>query len=398
MVAFDNTDIAFEHKSRKQLLKAYWLFKLVGNPSLVKVGKVLVNIALRLRIPMGWAIKDNIFEQFCGGESIADCTKTIEELYAFNIGTILDYSVEGKEVESEFDSTADEIARTIQTAHKNEQIPFCVFKVSGVSSYRILTKVNSREMLNDDEVDEWQRVVDRVDRLCGMAAETGTPLFIDAEETWYQEAIDGLANAMMEKYNTEDFIIYNTLQMYRHDRLAYLKKSHSIAQEKGYKLGYKLVRGAYMEKEREKARDEGYPTPIQPDKPATDRDFNAALDYCVDHLDDIAICCGSHNEQSSLHLVDLMKKKGIKPEDPRVYFAQLYGMSDHISFNLSKNGFNVAKYVPYGPIREVIPYLIRRAEENTSVEGQTGRELSLIMKERKRRRRSKYDEDLDQAV
>ena len=261
-----------------------------------------------------------------------------------------------------------------------------MFKVSGISSSKILKRVNDDASLNEKEQAEWDRVLARVDRLCGMAAETGTPLFIDAEESWVQDAIDDLANAMMEKYNREKAVVYNTLQMYRHDRLEYLKQSLSIAKEKGYKLGYKLVRGAYMEKERDRAEEKGYPSPIQKDKAGSDRDFDAALEFCLEHINDISICCGSHNENSSMLLVKLIGKYGIAKDDRRVYFAQLFGMSDHISFNLSNAGYNVAKYVPYGPIREVIPYLIRRAEENTSVKGQTGRELSLIMKERKRRR------------
>lgn len=388
MVSFENTEIAFKHKSPAELKKAYWLFKLVGSPFLVKTGKFFVNLALKLHIPIGWALRWNIFEQFCGGESIADCAQTTKVLDAYNVGTILDYSVEGKESEKDFDKTAEEIARTIKTANGNAHIPFCVFKVSGISRSSLLKKVNEKKELTDKEKADWQKVEDRVNMLCKAAAETGTPLFIDAEESWFQDAIDDLVNTMMERYNKEDFIVYNTLQMYRHDRLDYLRNSLEVAKEKGYKLGYKLVRGAYMEKERDRAEENGYPSPIQPDKASSDRDFDAALDFCTDHIDHIAICAGSHNEQSALYLTKLMSEKNIAKDDKRVYFAQLFGMSDHISFNLSAAGYNVAKYVPYGPIREVVPYLIRRAEENTSVEGQAGRELSLIMKEIKRRKQN----------
>lgn len=386
IVSFENTEIAFAGKSNAELKRAYYLFKLIGNPSLVKVGDALVHLALKLGIPVGWAIKGNIFRHFCGGETIAECARATQILDKGNIGTILDYSVEGKESEADFDATMEETLRTIRTAHNNTHIPFCVFKVTGVARFSLLEKVNAGETLSGTEKEEWSRVENRVDRICALAHETGTPVFIDAEDSWIQDAIDDLANAMMEKYNKEHFIVYNTLQLYRHDRLTYLRKCHEDARKKGYKLGFKLVRGAYMEKERERAARMGYRDPIQPDKSSSDRDFDLAVEYCLENIRDIAICCGSHNEASSLKLASLMVKKGIARNDKRVYFAQLFGMSDHISFNLAHAGFNVAKYVPYGPIREVLPYLIRRAKENTSVKGQTGRELSLIVKERKRRK------------
>lgn len=385
-LSFENTEIAFKGKSNSELNRAYYLFKLIGNPHLVKVGDVLTNIAIKLHIPIGWAIKNNIFKQFCGGETISECARATKILDAGNIGTILDYSVEGKESESDFDATKNETLRTIQTAKNNVHIPFCVFKVTGIARFALLEKINEGSALSDNEVQEWQRVRERVDEICSLAHDTGTPVFIDAEDSWIQDAIDGLANEMMEKYNREDFIVYNTIQLYRHDRLEYLKSCHLKARAAGFKLGFKLVRGAYMEKERARAQEKGYLDPIQPTKEASDKDFDLALDYCIENIADIAICCGSHNESSSLKLAHLLDKTGIARNDKRVYFAQLFGMSDHISFNLAHAGYNVAKYVPYGPIREVIPYLIRRAKENTSVKGQTGRELSLIIKERKRRR------------
>ncbi len=385
-LSFDNTEIAFRSKTNSELKKSYYLFKLIGNPSFVRFGNHATNLALRLRIPIGWAIKGNIFKQFCGGETITECARATKILDQFHIGTILDYSVEGKENEADFDHTRDETLQTIRTAKGNPHIPFCVFKVTGLARFELLEKVNAKQNLADSEISEWQRVRNRVDDICSLAHDTGTPLFIDAEDSWIQDAIDDLTDEMMAKYNQEKAIVYNTLQMYRHDRLAFLKTSFEKAKAGNYFLGLKLVRGAYMEKERARAIENGYRDPIQPDKASSDRDFDLAIDFCVEHIDRIAICAGTHNEQSSLRLAQLMDQKSIPHNDPRIYFAQLFGMSDHISFNLANAGYNVAKYVPYGPIREVVPYLIRRAMENTSVKGQTGRELSLILKEMQRRK------------
>ncbi len=386
MLNFDNTEIAFAHKSKRELFRAYWLFRLVSSPALVTLGKVLVNVALTLRIPIGWALKGNIFAQFCGGETIADCATTTQVLDRYRIGTILDYSVEGKETERDFDANAEEILRTIETAHGNPHIPFCVFKVTGIARFGLLQKLNENQSLNTLEAAEFDQVKKRINRIAQRAYDTGTPLFIDAEESWIQNTIDQLCHELMQLYNGERAIIYNTAQMYRHDRLDFLKSAVADAQEHGYHYGVKLVRGAYMEKERDRAADRGYASPIQATKAATDRDFDAAIAFCIEHINHVAFCAGSHNENSAIYLAELMAKHGLNPNDDRVYFAQLYGMSDHISFNLSHAGYNVAKYVPYGPIREVIPYLIRRAEENTSVKGQTGRELSLILRERARRK------------
>jgi proline dehydrogenase len=382
---FENTEVAFGGKSNGELTKSYYLFKLISSPFLVKMGSWATHTALRLHIPIGWAIKGNIFKQFCGGETIADCARATQLLDRAHIGTILDYSVEGKESESDFDATCQETLATLHTSKGNHLIPFCVFKVTGVARFDLLEKVNSREALTPSEEVEWERVQQRVDAICRRAHEVGTPVFIDAEDSWIQDAIDGLAEKMMATYNRDQAIVYNTIQLYRHDRLAYLQKSHRHGVENNYHLGFKLVRGAYMEKERSRAEQLQYIDPIQPNKEACDSDFDAALAYCVDHADKVSICCGSHNEKSNLLLAQLMHTKGISPGDKRFYFAQLFGMSDHISFNLAHLGYNVAKYVPYGPIKEVIPYLIRRAQENTSVKGQTGRELSLILKEKKRR-------------
>jgi proline dehydrogenase len=386
MVSFDNTEIAFSSQDSKSLTRAYVLFKLISKPFMVVVGKISVNIALFFRIPIGWALRGNVFAHFCGGETIEECAETTKILDQHDVGTILDYSVEGKESEKEFESSKEETLETVRVAAGNSHIPFCVFKVTGLARLALLEKVNSNSPLSDKEIAEFQRVRSRVNEICEEAYKTGTPILIDAEESWIQNPIDSLATEMMEKFNTERPIVYNTLQMYRHDRLAFLETSYNEAISKNYFLAVKLVRGAYMEKERDRAREKGYPSPIQPDKASTDQDYDLAQKFCIEHLEHMSVCSGTHNEVSSLYLTELMGQYGVGNKDTRVYFAQLFGMSDHISFNLAASGYNVAKYVPYGPIRDVIPYLIRRAEENTSVQGQTGRELSLILKERKRRK------------
>jgi proline dehydrogenase len=387
MVSFDNTEIAFKYKSDKDLKKAYRMFKLVGLSWLVRLGKKFVPLAFSLRLPIKGLIRSTIFKQFCGGEYIDDCDRSIEILSAHNVGTILDYSVEGKVEVEDFDATCEEIVATLKKSENNPAIPFAVFKVTGISRHGLLEKLNDEENdITEAENKEFTAVFQRVDKICFHAHKFGTPVFIDAEESWIQNTIDRLANAMMQKYNKEKVTVFNTFQMYRHDRLDYLKFCHEEAKRNGYKLGIKLVRGAYMEKERERAAEMNYPSPIQPDKVTCDKDYNTALAYMMSHLSDFNICCGTHNEDSSLYLTKLMEENGIAKNDPRVYYSQLLGMSDHISFNLAHLNYNVAKYVPYGPIIEVMPYLLRRADENTSVAGQTGRELTLISKEIKRRK------------
>ncbi len=386
-ISFDNTEIAFASKSDADLNRSYLLFTMVSRTSWVKIGKRFTNIAFSLRLPISGLIKATIFKQFCGGENIDDCANAIKALGDYKIGTILDYSVEGKEAEEEFDKTAGETLDTIKRAAGDSNIPFCVFKVTGLARFALLEKVSAQAQLNTQEEKEWQKVKDRVLRICAQAAATGVPIFIDAEESWIQSAIDALADDMMSQFNKQKAIVYNTVQLYRKDRLEFIKKSHSLAQKNAYLLGLKLVRGAYMEKERERATAMNYQNPIQNSKEDSDIDYNAALDYCLEHINEIAICAGTHNEKSSLHLVELMKKFKVPANDNRVYFSQLLGMSDHISYNLAQAGYNVAKYVPYGPVKDVLPYLIRRAEENTSVKGQTGRELSLIIKEKQRRKK-----------
>ena len=384
--SFDNTEIAFSGKSNAELKRAYWLFKLIGNPSLVIVGRVLTNLALALRIPIGWAIRGNIFKQFCGGETIHQCNRAVDSLGKFGIGTILDYSVEGKDNEADFENTKAEIMLTIQEAARSKTIPFSVFKITGIARFELLEKVNANETLSATEKLEWERAEARVNAICAHATQHEVPVFIDAEDSWVQDAIDQLADQMMARYNSSRAIVYNTIQLYRHDRLAFLKASYEKAAEGNYFLGVKLVRGAYMEKERVRAAERGYRDPIQPNKEASDRDFDLAVNFCLDHIDRVALCAGTHNEESSLKLAAAIDSRALNRNDKRIFFAQLFGMSDHISYNLANAGFNVAKYLPYGPIREVMPYLIRRAQENTSVKGQTGRELTLIQREMQRRK------------
>lgn len=388
MISFENTENAFKSKSDGDLNRAYWLFKIIGNPKIVQFGKKATNFALKVNLPINGIVKKTIFSQFCGGETINECDQTIQNLGSYNIGTILDYSVEGKTTEQDFENTCFEIIDTLHKAKGNPYIPFGVFKLTGIARFDLLAKVNDPEaVLSDSEKQEYLRVVNRVDKICKIAHENKVPVFVDAEETWIQDTIDRVALAMMHKYNQEEAIVYNTIQMYRHDRLAYLTTCIEEARKSNIKYGIKLVRGAYMEKERERAAKMGYPSPIQPNKAASDRDYNLALEQILQNIDVLALCAGTHNEESSLYLSEILAKHGIAKNDKRVYFAQLLGMSDHISYNLSTADYQVAKYVPYGPIKEVMPYLLRRADENTSVAGQTSRELSLISKERQRRKK-----------
>jgi proline dehydrogenase len=383
---FEDTATAFSDKSNQDLQKKYQMFRLINSPLLTGIGTKLTELAFRLKLPVRKVVKKTIFSQFCGGETIEECQATVNQLGKARIGTILDYSVEGKSEDDVFESTKNEIYRTVTRAKEDENIPFAVFKVTGLADFGLLEKVSAGKELLKQEMTDWENAKKRVEEICEYAYSIEQPVFIDAEETWIQEAIDNLAREMMEKYNREKPIIYNTIQLYRKDRLEFLKKSHAEAGRKNYFLAVKLVRGAYMEKERERAAEMGYPSPIQPDKAATDRDFNRALQYCVENIDSIAFVAGTHNEESVQFLVRLMSEKGIAPNHPNVNYSQLYGMSDNLSYVLAKNDFNVSKYVPYGPVPDTIPYLIRRAQENTSVAGQMSRELDLISKELKRRR------------
>lgn len=390
LMDFNNTQIAFQSKSEKDLNRAYLLFKIIGYPTIVKIGKGLTNFAIKTNLPIEGIIKKTIFKQFCGGTAINDCEETTTNLYKFGIGTILDYSVEGKTSIEDFEKTTKEIIATIMKAKGNPAIPYAVFKVTGISRFGILEKSNSTNSeLNSEEKAELEDVINRIDRICKAGFENNVPVFIDAEETWIQDIIDRITVSMMKKYNQDKAIIFNTLQMYRHDRIEFLKKEISEARKGNYHYGIKLVRGAYMEKERERAQKMGYPSPIQPNKSKTDADYNKALEIIIENIDILSLCAGTHNEDSSFKLAELITKHQLDKSDKRLYFAQLLGMSDHISYNLSAEKYNVAKYVPYGPVNEVLPYLLRRADENTSVAGQTGRELSLLMIEKKRRKNNK---------
>jgi proline dehydrogenase len=385
MTSFENTEIAFQSKSNSQLKRAYLLFKIISFPIIVKIGKILTPIALKLHLPIKGLIKSTIFSQFCGGESISECSSTINNLGKYGVGTILDYSVEGQESLEEVENTVNEIIKTIERGANDPNIPFAVFKVTGVASFSLLEKVSLDIPLSEKEQKEFQEIEERVERICQRAYACNLPVFIDAEESWIQKAIDDLAFKMMCKFNSERAIVYNTIQMYRWDRLKFLKTSLDEAKNHSLVYGVKLVRGAYMEKERLRAEKLGYKSPIQETKEDTDNDFNAALEFICENNTYFALCAGTHNEESSMLLTHLMEKQGVSTTNNRFYFAQLLGMSDHISFNLANAKYNVAKYVPYGPVKEVLPYLLRRADENTSVAGQTGRELSLIQKEKKRR-------------
>jgi len=389
-IPFENTEVAFQSKSTPELKRAQSLFKMVAKPFMVKFGKQITSIAFALHLPIKGIIKKTIFKQFCGGEDVSDCENAINTLDKYNVGTILDYSVEGKDSDEDLDFVVEEIKKTILRAKGDQAIPFSVFKPTGVSQFSILEKANEGiDNLDSKDLESWNKIKNRFHVLCETAAKNNVPIFIDAEDSWIQDSIDRLCEEMMSTYNKEDVYIYTTIQFYRWDRLDYLKSLHQKAKAKGYKIGVKLVRGAYMEKERDRAEEKGYKDPIQPNKVATDKAYNDALRYCIENINDISICAGSHNEQSAQVLVDLIEEKKLDKTDKRIYFAQLLGMSDHISFNLANNGYNVTKYMPYGPIKEVMPYLIRRAEENTSVAGQTGRELSLINQEIKRRKSAK---------
>jgi proline dehydrogenase len=384
---FNNTEIAFSGKSNTDLKRSYWLFKIMGWNWLIKISPVLLKLFMPLWIPIP-IIKATIFKQFCGGESIDECEKTIHSLGEHHIKTILDYSVEGIEDEVVFDKNVIEALAVIAKAKTNANIPFSVFKPTGFGKFKILEKVNSKEQLTSSEEAEYVRLVNRIDQICAAGAKNNVPLFIDAEESWIQDVIDDIALNMMRKYNTEKAIVYNTAQFYRWDRVAYLNELLATAKNEGFKIGIKLVRGAYIEKERARAEKMGYKDPMQKTKEDTDKDFNLALRFCIENIATIAFCCASHNEKSNLFLIDLMKKNNIATNNDNIFFAQLLGMSDHISMNMSQGGYNVAKYVPYGPVKDVTPYLIRRAQENTSVAGQTGRELSLILGEQVRRKAS----------
>ena len=385
MKIFDNTEVAFSLKSDSELNRAYFLFNMIKSQPLVKIGTTLTNVALNLHLPVQGIIRATVFDHFCGGVTEKDCMENIEKMHEAGVYSVLDYSVEGKETEDQFDLVKEKTLANIDFALGKKSIPFVVFKPTGVGKFSLFQKITEKELLTDEEKSQWLRVVDRFYQICDKAAKNDVPILIDAEESWMQDAADNLIEELMEKYNKEKAIVFNTLQMYRHDRMEYLRELHQRAHQKGFHIGMKVVRGAYMEKERDRAEEKGYPSPICENKQATDDNYNEAIEYMMNHKN-MALFAGTHNEDSSYLLMDLAKKHDIQSDDRRLWFGQLYGMSDNITFNLSKAGYNTAKYVPYGPVRDVMPYLIRRAQENTSVAGQTNRELNLIVTERKRRK------------
>jgi proline dehydrogenase len=401
-MSFDNTEIAFAHLSNDDLKQSHWLFGLMGKPWLVKLGTQLTPWAIKAGLPIKGLIRKTIFRHFVGGETMEASIPAIEKMAKYHVQVILDYGVEGKEGEANYDHARDEFIRVINFASTQDNVPFMSVKVTGIARFGLLERLDSLmhvsptdslikkyndalAKLSNEERAEWQRVCDRFDLICKAADKAGVGFLVDAEETWIQDPVDALTMLMMDSFNKEKLVIYNTLQLYRHDRVEFLEQCYNAAKERNFLLAVKLVRGAYMEKERKRAQEKGYPSPIQPDKQSTDNDYNEAVRFCIEHHHRIGVIVASHNEQSNLLATQLMDKKGLSHDHPHVHFSQLYGMSDNITYNLAAAGFSVSKYLPFGPIKDVVPYLMRRAEENTSVGGQTSRELGLIEKELKRR-------------
>lgn len=386
-IDFSNTEIAFAHLSNKELKKTAWLFNMMNKPWLVKYGSKLALWAVENRIPFAeWVVKNTVFQQFVGGTTLLDSQPSIERLAAHNTLTILDYGAEAKETELDFNHTMNENIRAIDFAARSvKSIPVISTKVTGLMRFGLLERIQSAETLTREEVAEYRNALKRIDAICYHASKKNVSVFIDAEESWIQDTIDHLVWLMMRRYNKQRVVVYNTFQFYRHDRLHFLTESYDRARQEGFLLGAKLVRGAYMEKERARAQAMNYEDPINPDKAATDDLYNTALRFCIDHLGTLAVCNASHNADSALLQVELMDRKDIAHDHPHTLFSQLYGMSDNLTFNLARSGFRVAKYVPYGQVAEVIPYLIRRAQENTSVTGDAGRELKLVREEVRRR-------------
>ena len=405
-ISFEHTENAFEYKSDRQLKKAHFLFTSMSYPWLVKLGTAFTPWAIKMGLPINGIIRNTIFEQFVGGETLKATTKVVDHLASYQVQVILDYGVEGGDYgEAEKDDARDMFMRVIDYAAAQTNIPFISIKVTGLVRFSLLEELHEAmnahtgtllqryeaacRTLPSHAQMEWQRVVDRMNMICGLAQNKGVGVLVDAEESWIQDPVDALTMQMMEKYNQSKAIVYNTVQLYRHDRLSFLKQSYEAAVQQQCLLGIKLVRGAYMGKERKRAQEMGYASPIQPNKESSDKDFNDAVRFCIEHLDKIAVIVASHNEYSNQFAAKIMDELGIAHNHAHLHFSQLYGMSDHITFNLAKSGFSVSKYLPFGPIKDVIPYLMRRAQENTSVAGQTGRELSLIKREMQRRAKLK---------
>ncbi len=386
MINFENIKVAFADKSDKDLSRAYLLFKTISNPIISNTLTAFIKVAMWFHLPISWAIKATVYKHFCGGTTIENSQETIDKLWESHIGTILDFSAEGKENEEDFKLAMNETIASIQKAKSESSIPFSVFKPTGLARFALLEKISNNSTLTKEEEIEKTTFEGRIENICQSASENKVPLFIDAEESWIQDPIDNIAIKMMQKFNKNEAWIFNTIQLYRNDRVDHLKMLLKLAKEKNFFVGLKLVRGAYHEQEIERAKEKGYDCPVHTAKENTDIDYNKALTLCIENIDFVSVCAGTHNEDSSLLLIELLERYSISKNDKRVYFSQLLGMSDHISYNAAKAGFNVVKYVPYGPVKDVIPYLIRRAEENTSIAGQMGRELKNIIEEKKRRK------------
>ena len=402
-ISFDNTEIAFAYRSDTDLKDAYRLFSMMKNPWLVSMGTRFTPWMIRSGLPVKDVFRKTIFKQFVGGETLNETAGVAEKLAHYHVQVILDYGVEGKEGEHNFDHACDEFIRVIDYASTQPNIPYMSVKVTGFARFALMEKLDelihsseadslmkrynyALQQLSLEELNEWNRVYARMRRICEAADKKNIGVLIDAEETWIQDPVDALTMLMMDEYNKSKLVVYNTAQLYRHDRLPFLLKMYEAAEKRNFLLGVKLVRGAYMEKERKRAEEKGYPSPIQPDKKTTDRDFDESVEFCIQHIDRIGVIVATHNERSNLLATQLLREKHLPLNHPHIHFSQLYGMSDNITFNLAEAGCNVSKYLPFGPIQDVVPYLMRRAQENTSVKGQTGRELSLIKKELKRRK------------
>lgn len=383
-VDFQDTSIAFAYKSTQELRKSWWLFKSMQYPCLVKSGPKFVNWALKMGLPVEFLLKEFFFKQFCGGTSLKNIHQTIELLGKYGVYTLLDYAVEGEKTEEGFEKCKEQLTKTIEFAASNPLVCASALKITGIGSFSVLENYQKNQMSDSDNL-AFSKILQRLNEICKRAYELKQTVYIDAEESWIQDTIDELAEQMMEKYNHEYACVYTTIQCYRKDRLGYFQELLQKSQQKGYILGVKLVRGAYLEKENQRAKEHKYPSPMNPSKDATDKMFNLCAEIAIEHLDNVWLCAGTHNEESCQLIIQQLQSKKISPDDPRIIFAQLFGMSDHISFNLAKAGYRVAKYLPYGPVEKVLPYLFRRAEENSSVKGQSGREFLLIDKELKRR-------------
>ncbi len=385
-VDFNNTELAFQAQSDAKLRRTYFIYRLIDNPFLTKVGPKLLTAALKIGLPIQGLVRHTLYDLFVGGPSLEDMDERTQYLAAYGVKTILDYSVEGEKNERGFNATQQEFIDTIKATKQKPEIVFSALKMTGLARFKLMEKVQSKHKLSPKEKEEWQKARQRIEEIASLAYNLSVPFFIDAEESWIQATIDRLTEDLMELYNKERPIVWHTIQFYRNDRLAYLENLIRDSKEKGYILGVKLVRGAYLEKERRRAREMGYESPIQPNKRTTDEDFNHGLALCIKHHDHVAVCAGTHNEESSRYLAKLMAEKGLPNDHPWIWFSQLLGMSDHISFNLAHQGYNVAKYLPYGPVKAVMPYLMRRAQENTAIAGQSSREVELLKKEVKRRK------------